>query len=308
MLRWMTALAFLVAPVWAQEELPEAPENVPEDEVVPEEETVGEKDIGEEPAWLPPGRVARGERDAPAVSVRLREGGILQAKVGNEWKETNLNDLSELLKTSAVDYDCEMQKSGKSGYDAVGTMKLSRLFVSIEAEPTVPWQHIQWLMTIGAEQKYPKFELSDGTRKLLAFLPVDRGIQAEGAAAPVEVKLSVHVICRAEAPATWGDVRVPRPTDIRYKVGLHEETAELTAVDDYVRTGWATLKDTPDAKVCGEIKAGHKAPFARVLDVMDTFVAAGLTDVSFYGTAIPDADLRRSPKLPYPVKNYDTPD
>ncbi len=157
MLRWLTALAFLAAPVWAQDE----PEDVPEEEIA-EEEIVGKKTVEDAPG-LPAGRIARGERDAPAVSVRLREGGVLQAKVGEEWKETKLKDLSALLKTSAEDYDREMQKTGKSGYDAVGTMKLSRLFVSIDAEPTVPWQHIQWLMTIAAEQKNPKFELSDGT-------------------------------------------------------------------------------------------------------------------------------------------------
>jgi len=183
---------------------------------------------------------------------------------------------------------------------------VSRLFVSIDAEPTVPWQNIQWVMTIAAEQKYYKLEMSDGTRRLLASLPVDRG-NVNPVDPPLELKVSVHVVVRAEKVGKWGDLAVTRPVDVRYKIGS-EETGALGPVADCVRKAQAAVKGTPNATVYGEIQAGHKAPFAKVFDVMETFEAAGLTSVSFYGTGIPPAALREAPRLPYPTKNYDTPD
>ncbi|MFI5403381.1 MAG: hypothetical protein ACHQ1G_10620 [Planctomycetota bacterium] len=300
MVRCTAALVLLVAPVWAQDE-------------EPKEEKIGEEEVvmecpAREGVELPAGRLSRGERDAPAVFVRVREAGVLQVKVGEEWKDTSLKDLAARLKSFAEEQDREMQKSGKSAYETLpGGMKASRLFVSIDAEPTVPWQNIQWVMTIAAEQKYYKLEMSDSTRRMLAFLPVDRGIRGEPVDPPLELKVLVHVVCRKEIQAKWGDLQVTRPTEVLYRIG-DEETGALGPVCDYVRKAQAALKDTPNATVYGEIKAGQKAPFAKVLDVMETFEAAGLTSVNFFSTAIPPAALREAPRLPYPVKNYDTPD
>lgn len=262
---------------------------------------------------LPEGGLSRAERDAPAVSVRVREAGVLQVKVGDEWKDATLKEYSALLKSSAEEYDRDMRKGGKSGYETPA--KASKLFVSIDAEPTVPWQHIQWLMEIAAEQKFYKLEMSDGTRRLLAFLPTDKGIEPAPKEPPLCLLVPVHIFSRAEKPEKWGDVMVTRPTDARYKIG-NEETAALPNVADFVKKGWAAIKDTPGASVGGEIKAGYKVPFARIFDVMEVFEASGCTRVCFYrqvsmtsvGTAVPSTAVREAARLPYPVKNYDTPD
>ena len=50
---------------------------------------------------MPAGVIARGEMDAPALSVRVREAGVLQVRVGEEWKDTTLNDLSARLRKFA---------------------------------------------------------------------------------------------------------------------------------------------------------------------------------------------------------------
>lgn len=289
--RWVTAFALLAAPVLAQDGKEK-------------EDEIGEDLVAEVPA----GRISRGERDAPALSVRAREGGVLQVKVGDAWKDATLNEYAALLKTFAAEQDREMLKGGKSAYETLpGGMKVSRLFVSIAAEPTVPWQNIQWLMMVAAEQKYRKLELSDGTRRLLTALPVDRGINALPTDPPLEIKVSVHIVCRTEKVAKWGDLDVMRPAEIRYKIG-NEETGDLRPVADYVRKAWSAVKDSPNARVSGEIKAGHKVPFSKVFDLMETFEASGLADVNFYGTAIPSANVRAAPRLPYPLKNYDTTD
>jgi hypothetical protein len=289
----MTALALLAAPLWAQGEEPK------DDEVIEE---------GEGFVYTPAGRIARGERDAPTAFVRLREGGALEVKTGEEWKGTTLDGLGRSLKEFVGTQDRELQKAGKSAYETVaGGAKASRLFVSLDVEPTVPWQHVQWLMMAAAEQKYWKLELTDGTRRMLVFLPADPGVNALPKEPPLEIKISVHAVARHEKEGKWGDVAVRRPADVRYKLG-NEESADITEVKDYIRKAHRAVKDTPGAKISGEIKAGHKVPFAKVLDLIEAFEATGLEAMSFYRSAPPAPEVRDAPRLPYPRKNYDVTD
>jgi hypothetical protein len=58
----------------------------------------------------------------------------------------------------------------------------------------------------------------------------------------------------------------------------------------------------------GEIEAGPKVPFAKVLDVMGLFVDHQVTTVRLMDTATPGAKQRQSERLPFPVKNPETPD
>lgn len=293
MRRWMTVLALLAAPAWAQGEEPE--------------EEVGEDEVVEKPAGYvhtPAGSIGRGEPDAPTAFVRLREGGALQIKAGDEWKDGTLNDLAKFLTEFAEQQDRELAKEKKSAYETVAGAKVSRLFVSLDVEPTVPWQHVQWLMMAAAQQKYRKLELTEGTRKMLVFLPADRGMPKEP---PLEIRISVHAVARHEKEGKWGDVTVNRPVDVRYKIG-NEETAELAEVKDYIRKAHKAVKDTPGARIGGEVKAGNKVPFSRMFDLLEAFEAAGLETMSFYGSAPPAPEVRDAPRLPYPLKNYDVTD
>jgi hypothetical protein len=290
----MTALALLATPVWAQGE-------------EPKEEEVGDGEVVEMPVgfvYTPAGRIARGERDAPTAFVRLREGGTLEVKPGEEWKGTTLNELAKVLKEFAETRDRELRKDGKSAYETVaGGARVSRLFVSLDVEPTVPWQHVQWLMMAAAEQKYWKLELTDGTRKMLVFLPADRGVNALPKEPPHEIRIPVHAVARREKEGKWGDVPVLRPVEVRYKIGS-EEIADLTEVKHYIRMAHKAVKDTPGAEISGEVKAGNKVPFSKMLDLLDAFEAAGLEAMSFHGNAPPAPEIRDAPRLPYPLKNY----
>jgi hypothetical protein len=158
-------------------------------------------------------------------------------------------------------------------------------------------------MMASAEQKYWKLGLTDGTRKMLVFLPADFGVNALPKEPPLEIKILVHAVARREKEGKWGDVAVNRPADVRYKIG-NEETADLTEVKDYIRKAHKAVKDTPGAKIHGEVKAGNKVPFSKMLDLLEAFEAAGLEAMSFYGTAPPAPEVRDAPRLPYPLKNY----
>ena len=153
--------------------------------------------------------------------------------------------------------------------------------------------------------------------KVQAFLPTDKGINPTPAEPPLEIKVSVHIVAREEKAMTYPPARpagqsdsVPRrveqvPTSFRYKLGNTEsDTGNLRDVLDYIKKAYTAVKDTPNAKITGEIKAGHKVPHKFVVAVLNKFAEAGMQKVDFYGTAIPPPELRKQQYLPYPLRNY----
>jgi len=145
--------------------------------------------------------------------------------------------------------------------------------------------------------------------KIQAFLPTDKGINPTPAEPPLEIKVSVHIMARQEQMRPYGPNSKPEPmpTQFRYKLGnANEETSNLGEVLDYIKKANQAARDTPNAKITGEIKAGHKVPHKFVIAVLNKFAEAGLEKVDFYGTAIPPQSLRKQLYLPYPAKNYET--
>lgn len=293
----LTVLAILAAPTFAQE--PDEPE-------IPEETAAEELGLGY--PFNVESRIFRGERDAPAVFARLRGGGVLEIKVGDAWKEGTLDGLGTVLAVARDKHEIEQRKLGKPGLEEVSSgVKASRLFLALEADPGVPWQHLQWVMTIAMEQRIRKLEMVEGTRRLLVFLPVDRAICGLSDQPPPEIKAEVHVVVRAEQPAKWGDAEIQRPTEFRYKCG-DAETASLAEVTGCLGRMKKAAEESPQAIFYGVIKAGNKVPYAKVFDVMEAFVEAGIANTCLYGTAIPPQSIRESKRLPYPAKNYATSD
>jgi hypothetical protein len=142
---------------------------------------------------------------------------------------------------------------------------------------------------------------------MLAFLPVDPGLRPRDAVPPPEIKVAIHVVSRAEKEMKWGDQTVMHPTKILYRKG-NRETASLDNVPMWIVEAKRAADATENAVRTGEIRAGHKIPFARILDVMECFVDRDWPAVSFYGTAVPGTELRKKERLPFPRKNYPTAD
>jgi len=250
-----------------------------------------------------PTLLARGERDAPAVFLRLREGGVLRLKSGDSWCDATLDECAAFLHESAKKYDALMRKRGGSGYDALpGGGKASRLFVPIDAEPTVPWQHVQWLMALAADCKFPNVELSDGTRKILALLPVDPGPAPKPAPA-MEIFVSTHLIARREQMAQWGNLTVARPTEIRYRSG-DRETGDVAAAGRWIREAKKAAGGVKGSTVVGEVKAGRKVQAGRVLEVLDFYLDNKIAVMHFSATPNPSPEQRKMARLPYPLRNY----
>jgi len=260
-----------------------------------DEVTVIEEEIPSDPA----GRLSRDVRDQPALFVRLGAEGALEVKRGEVWKATSLKDLGLALAE-------ELQRRGEAGYERLESgLKVSKLFVSIEADPSAPWQHLQWLMIEAAKQKYYKLELSDGKRRMLTYLPCDRGLPPKAEKPPQEIRVSIHLMARMEQARKWNDKTVSAPTTVLYRFG-DRDTEELATLAGWIADAKKAVEPErkKGASLVGEIKAGLRVPFARVFDVMELLLDADLPAVSFYGTTpLPD-ETRALTVLPYPVRNY----
>lgn len=247
------------------------------------------------------GRLAHGKPDAPFVAFRLRDGGLLRMRVGDEWRDATLDDASRLL---AAERD-----------------RTSRV-LSVEAEPAVPWQHVQWLLTLAAEEYYSKVHLSDGTRDILALVPLESYVEWSPEKLPTYVVLRIDAIPRASVSADWNGTDVLRPTRIACRGSAVRhfrlrpfrevvgglETLSLGDAVPWIARARTAAAEIPRVRIVGRIRAAHTVPFATVLDVMETCVRAGLPDVNLLDDlSIPSNAVRSMPRLPYPARGYDPP-
>jgi len=75
-------------------------------------------------------------------------------------KAISLDELSTILKDQKRLYDLKMKAKGESGMIDINGQKASKLYVLLRADRDTPWQHVQWLMSIMAEQKLYKLQFA----------------------------------------------------------------------------------------------------------------------------------------------------
>lgn len=270
---------------------------------------------------LPVAHHAAPDRD-PAPDRRLVFGLTRNGEIRFGRKTLSLSALATTLEEQKRLYDMAMRKKGLSGYEVVsGGIKASRLLVLLCADGDAVWQHVQWFMTILAEQKIHKLQFATRSGDaetsgkprtygvMAADLPVNR--DANPLAEPFQrIAVSVHIVAHKETPAKWGPAGrqsgVTMPTRFKYKFS-DRESADVRAVTHFIvgaKKAMEGMDDGEDFRVHGEIKAGHKVPFKYVVAVLDRFHRAKLEDVDFFPTATPTPEQRALPCLPYPKTNY----
>jgi len=247
--------------------------------------------VGCEDVALPVAKQGVAVKGGPFV-VHLSKQG--QITVGPEL--VTLDGLAKKVRVSAV----------AAGFDILpGGAKGSKLHVLLRAYQAAVWQHVQWILTVLAQEKVYKTAFAVSTGKLVAHLPVDIAVGQPRN----EIMVSIHIVARKEKPATFGPPermqRVTMPTTVKYRFSdreVHER--DLVAKWILEAKDLVEADEGDDVALVGEIKAGHKVPFHFVVGVLDEFHDAGLKTVRFYGTQIPTEALRRKLSLPYPRRNY----
>jgi biopolymer transport protein ExbD len=90
----------------------------------------------------------------------------------HKGKSVSLDELGTILRNARDAYELKMKRMGKSGMeDLPGGAKASKLYVLLRADKDTPWQHVQWLMTVMAEQKLYKMQFA--TRRFMGGVQTD---------------------------------------------------------------------------------------------------------------------------------------
>jgi biopolymer transport protein ExbD len=73
----------------------------------------------------------------------------------------SLDELGTILSQAKREYNLRQKMKGKKGTEKVaGGAEASRLFVLLRADRDTPWQHVQWVMTLMAEEKLFKLQFA----------------------------------------------------------------------------------------------------------------------------------------------------
>lgn len=242
------------------------------------------------------------ELDAPRQIVQLTRDGTVQVP---EWepfrgglRAVTLAGLAGRLAEIARLFHEEQQANGASGYEG----RASRLNVAFRVDGDAPWQHVQWLLIVCAEQRFARtwfaaLDRAGGDEYLLdARLPVDVGVVPEDG--PEVVKVQVAIVPRKYVAAPRGDV----VTQVVYRFGAHE-TDDLSLVGRWADDALRAVNGK-DLRVVGEIKAEARVPHRYVASVLAVLRERGIDRVDFYGTATPTDEERRAATLPYPTGGW----
>jgi biopolymer transport protein ExbD len=99
----------------------------------------------------------KGQEEDDRVILNVDKYGAIH------WKGQlkTLDELGTILSNARDKYELKMKQQNKSGLeDLPGGGKASKLYVLLRADKDTPWQHVQWLMTIMAEQKLYKLQFA----------------------------------------------------------------------------------------------------------------------------------------------------
>jgi biopolymer transport protein ExbD len=84
-----------------------------------------------------------------------------EGKILYKLRAISLDELGAIIDKAKRVYDAKMRLEGKEGMEEVAPgVKASKLYVLVRADKDTPWQHVQWLMTIMAEQKLYKLQFA----------------------------------------------------------------------------------------------------------------------------------------------------
>jgi len=217
------------------------------------------------------GVVARAATDVP---VRLGYEGRIEVMRNKQWTTVSLDGLGSHLEEGPRD---------------------QRIVISVDRN--APWQHLQWIMLICAEQYLPSLAFEVASEKgetylLDASLPTDGGLNA-----PVRrARVRARVEPKQDKNMRWRGSSILMPSAAAYWI----DTEMVTDQQKLVERLQAERRLEPARH--GEIMAPAGTPFWMVAQGIGAVRSAGFERLDFYGTAIPPKEVRAATALPYPRK------
>jgi len=269
-----------------------------------------------------PNALVKEPKADPAVVIRLTQHGQIvvdprqfasgeKARQESGLTQVSLDELAVHLIRMKQAYDLRQKAKGASGVEELGQgVTASRLFAVIRADRRAPWRHVEWIMTICAEQKYYKTRLAVKGAKaeatLDAFLPTDRGIRPTPQEPPNEIHVVAVLKGAKEKEVEWGPegspVRVRMPTGIQVRFG-DREVSKLATLERWVKNGRKAAEGTPNTILVGEIQSSSKISVQQVVTPLDWYRAQKYAHVHIWSVPIPTQEIRLMKSLPYPSKD-----
>jgi len=171
---------------------------------------------------------------------------FLQETGGLELPSRSLNELAGRFQKATRAYHKHQVAKGRSGFELVGTKKVSLLPVWIIADRDAVWLHIQWIMTVCAEQGLRKLRFRVQAGQARGWIEVDLAV------APVPARgFFVHIEAAKQAEVLRGPKhrmqRVWVPTQYSYRSG-DDTSLNLADVRRWAKGhGVAAVRATPNA-------------------------------------------------------------
>ncbi|MHC4939161.1 MAG: ExbD/TolR family protein [Planctomycetota bacterium] len=73
----------------------------------------------------------------------------------------SLGEIKSILAQQKILYEKKCRRLNKEAYETLKSgAKATKLYVLLRADKDTPWQHVQWLMTIMAQEKYYKLQFA----------------------------------------------------------------------------------------------------------------------------------------------------
>jgi len=73
----------------------------------------------------------------------------------------SLGEIKSILAAQKILYQKKMKREGKNAYETLKSgAQATKLYVLLRADKDTPWQHVQWLMTVMAQEKYYKLQFA----------------------------------------------------------------------------------------------------------------------------------------------------
>jgi len=247
---------------------------------------------------------------SPFVSVTVELDAEGAFHIGG--RPATLNEVDAYVLRTTEQRAIQLRRKGEPGMETLPTgIEASPVHVHLRVHRDAPWRHVQWLLTMLAEQHAYKtgFVAVDAAGKegiVRAWLPLDtteeggvvlpEGDEDETERAPRARPgvVTITLLAEGEKEATYRGETVKAPGAVGFAVGRRKTSDRakfLRYLADELRGG--KVKTV-------EIRAERRMPVGEVVQAIDEVRAAGHDRVDVYRPlAVPRA-LRQRASLPYP--------
>jgi len=232
------------------------------------------------------------------IEVRIRVGGIVELRSGEQWHTVTWRDLSRRIESQKERLHRRFAEEGeKATEEHLGLLLISRVRALLRIDDDAPWTHVAWVLEVIRQAPICKVDLSVGSRHVRLVLPPPSSYQEP--TAPIQA--TVQVLANGIRSARWGTLVVDMPASVALRVtgvGEVESASRLPGVVRRIRDAAAAAGhgelDTATVTISGRVPATVAA------NVLYSLATALVRRLELGSVPEPPESLMQVDSLPYP--------